>query len=416
MNTALQCPVAHGFDPFSASYLADPYPLYSHLREEMPVAYVPKFDLYLVTRYDDAVRILKDNKTFSASNATTAFMPIAPEAAVILNSGFPRKPTFSSCDPPRHPKMRFAASRCLTPRRWAASQPELRRYLEELIDRMTEKVVADIAADIAVPLAALAGFRLLGFPIEDSDLLKSWCGKRVMLTYGDLSVADQVEAAHNLVDFWTYCREFVQKRLDAPDDDLTSDLLALSKIRGDDLTTEDVINMVYSIALASHETTASAILNGMRRILPRHEDWNALREDHSLIPNAVEELLRFDSPTITHRRKTTVATEIGGVSIPSGATVMMLLGAANHDPRHFPKPETFDIRRKDARAHLAFGKDWHYCLGAPLARFEYGLVLERLTTRTPNMRLVEEQAIRYAPVVLIRVPDKLLVEPSPPVS
>ena len=406
-----QCPVTHDFDPFAASYLANPYPLYNRLRDDSPVIYSPEYDLYLVTRFDLSVQIMKDRETFSSSNSQAPFSPIQPEAAAILAGGFPRKPTFSNCDAPRHPKMRNAASRCLRPRRWTAVQPSVRDYFMELLDRHLQRPVTDICNDVIFPMTAFAGFSLLGFPLEDTEKLRAWSGKRVQLTYGRLTAAEQVEAAHNLVDFWAYCRDYVRMRLDSPGDDLTTDLLALSKERGDDLTVEDVDNMVYSIALASHETSASGISNGMVRLMSQRQHWDAACADPSIIPNLVEELMRFDAPVVTMRRLAKVDTTLAGVPVPAGATVMMLLGASNHDPAQFQNPELIDPHRPNAGEHLAFGNGLHYCLGAPLARFEYNLFLTEITRRAPRMRAAPDQEIPYSPAILIRGPERFLVEP-----
>ena len=405
---ATTCPVTHGFTPFASDYLADPYPFFNALRAAMPVAYSPEYDLYLVSRFDDIVSVLKNRDVFSAANSTIPFGTIAPPAQAILAGGFPRKATFTNADPPRHTAMRSAASKCLTPRRWKSVQPVIDRFVDEQLAAIKGQDLIDLAADVIFPTTSYAGFALLGFPREDNDMLFGWCGKRVLMTYGELDEAEQVVAAQQMVDFWAYCREFVRKREQAPVDDLTSDLIAMAKASDGAVTLEDIDNMVYSLSLASHETTANAMLNGFDRLMRNRHAWDDLLADRSLIPGAVEEMMRFDSPTITHRRLCKADTEIGGVPIPAGATVMLMLGAGNHDPAHFPEPETFDIRRKNAIEHLAFGKNWHFCLGAPLARFEIGLVLDRLLGAMPGMRLAEE-TLRYNPVVLFRGPEKLLV-------
>jgi cytochrome P450 len=405
------CPVTHGFTPFASDYLADPYPFFNALREETPVAYSPEYDLYLVTRFDEIVSVLKNRDVFSAANSTIAFGEIAPGAQAILAGGFPRKATFTNADAPRHTVMRSAASKCLTPRRWRSVQADLAAFVDARLAGMRGKETVDLAADLIFPTTSYGGFALLGFPREDNDMLFGWCGKRVLMTYGELDEAEQVVAAQQMVDFWAYCREFVRSREAAPVDDLTSDLLAVAKASEGKVTLEDVDNMVYALSLASHETTANAMLNGFYRLMQNRHAWYDLVADRALIPGAVEEMMRFDSPTITHRRLCKADTEVGGVPIPAGATVMLILGAGNHDPVHFPDPETFDIRRKNAIEHLAFGKNWHFCLGAPLARFEMGLVLDKLLDAMPGMRLAEER-LTYNPVVLFRGPDKLLVRPK----
>lgn len=405
------CPITNGFTPFEPSYLSDPYPYFNALREETPVAYSPEYNLYLVTRFDDIVAVLKNRDVFSAANATIAFSKIAPAAQAILASGFPRKPTFSNADAPRHTAMRSAASKCLTHRRWKSVQPVITGFVDKKIAAVMGKEVIDLGADIIFPTTSYAGFSLLGFPEEDIPMLFSWCGKRVLMTYGELDEDEQIVAAQQLVDFWSYCRDFVRMREKNLVDDLPSDLIATAKASGGAMTIEDVDNMVYSLSLASHETTANAMLNGFHRLMQHRNVWNELVADRSLIPGAVEELMRFDSPTITHRRLCKEDTEVGGVPIPAGATVMLILASGNHDPTRFPNPEKLDIRRKNAIEHLAFGKNWHFCLGAPLARFEIGLVLDKLLETMPHMRAVDGPLV-YNPVVLFRGPERLLVHTS----
>ena len=410
---AQKCPFSSVDDLLGNDYLSQPFPALQELRETAPVAQLPGTNTYLVSRYDDLVTVFKDRDTFSSAKATDPFFPVCPEARDILASGFPRKPTFTNCDPPRHPKMREAVARCLTPQRWEKSRPAVRESATILVDRLAAKPQADLVADLLYPLPAFAGFALLGFPAADTDRLKEWCVYRVLLTYGKLSPEHQVKAAQELTSFWTYVREHVQRSMQQPGDDLTGDLLALSKTMGDELTTEDVTNMIYSIALAAHETSQNAILNGLLRVLSEPAQWQALCEDKSLIPNAVEELLRLETPVMTLRRTVTRDTTLGGVALPAGALVLLMPASGNHDPAHFPDAETMDIRRRNAREHLTFGKQWHFCMGSPLARYEYALVLELLTTRTPRMRLVAGQELKYLPTMQFRVLEKLLVEPSP---
>jgi cytochrome P450 len=268
----------------------------------------------------------------------------------------------------------------------------------------------DLAADVVLPMTLNAGFLLLGFPPQDDERVRNWCGKRVQLMYGALSKDDQIVAAQNITDFWAYCRDFVRMRLERPGDDLTTDLLELSKQRGDDLTVDDVDNIVYSMALASHETTANSILNSIIRLMRNREHWERLCREPQLIPNAVEELLRSDPPIIAHRRRATRESELGGVAIPAGAMVILLFGAGNHDPAQFGDPENIDFDRANAKDHLTFGVGWHYCLGAPLARFEFKLILEELTRRVPDMRLAEAEQITYVPTLNLRAPETLIVE------
>jgi cytochrome P450 len=407
-----QCPVRDDFDPFAPGYLANPYPLMSEFRREGPVTYVPHLDMYVVSRYAEVAKILEDHDRFSSANATSPFRPVGPEAAAILASGFPRRPTFTNCDPPRHPRMRNAASRCLTPRRWGKAQPAIRVYAEELVDAVARQPVADLYASLAFPLPAFAGFNLLGFPPEDTEKLKGWCGRRVALTYGDLDAAGQVQAAHDLVDFWAYCRAFVERRQSEPGDDLCTDLLQLSKDRPELLEFDDVVNMIYSISLAGHETSTASLLDGLQSLLPDRKQWDALCANPDLVPGAVEELLRYNSPVHAIRRLTTCEVDFDGVRAPKGATILLVLSSANRDSEHFERADELDVTRENAAEHLTFGRAWHHCLGAPLARYEFNLVLDLLVRRTPAMRLVEGQTIKFPNNMLIRNPERLLVAPG----
>lgn len=407
-----ECPIAHGYDPLAPEVVADPYPVLNRLREEGPVFYLPEFDHYLVTRFDDVEAILLDRDTWSAANASSPLVTICPEAQEILAAGFPRVPTLNNADPPRHGPMRKAVLSVMTPRRIAALEPRLREYAAGLVDALAGEPVVDLVERLAFPFPGYAAFSLLGFPAEDTDMLKEWSAKRVLLTYGRLSDEEQVEIAKVVVQFWRYCEDHVAARRRERADDLTSGLLDLVDERPEQLTDFDVVNIVYSMALAGHETTCNSIGNGMRALLEHRDQWRALVEDSSRIENAVEEILRFDGPVVNHRRVAKVDTDLHGVAIPAGAKIMMCFASAARDPEHFSDPDEFLVERTDAELHMAFGKGPHYCLGAPLARLEIRIVLELLTERTPNMELVPGQTIEYSPNALFRGPKALLVAPA----
>ena len=173
---------------------------------------------------------------------------------------------------------------------------------------------------------------------------------------------------------------------------------------------EEITSIVYGFSFAGHETTTNLIANTVRQLLIHSEAWNALCADSTLIANAVEEVLRFDTSVITWRRITTRATEIGGIPIPQGARLLLLLAGAGRDPERFADPDTFDIRRDNARTHLAFGKGIHFCLGAPLARMQARIVLELLCKRLPSLRLVADQVLTFPPNISFRGPEHLWVE------
>jgi len=407
------CPVAHDFNPLNPSTVLNPYPDFERLRHEGPVFYMPELDHYIVTRFEDVEKILLDRETWSASIASNPLKPPCAGAQEVLASGgYRRVPTLNNADAPRHAPMRRSVLSVLSPRRMKALEPHLREVARALIKGFQNEEEIDFVERLSFPFPGYAAFSLLGFPEEDTDLLKDWSANRILFTYGNLSDEQQIQIAEEIVLFWQYCEKFVAKRSADPQDDVTSDLILLSREKPEQLNEFDIVNMVYSMALAGHETTCNTIGNGVRALLENRSQFEELIADPSKIPNAVEEILRYDGPVLNHRRLAKVDTQIGGVDIPAGAKVMMCFGSAGHDDAQFENSEVFDIDRDDADLHMAFGKGPHLCLGAPLARLEVRIVLELLTEMTPNMTIVEGQTFDYSPNALFRGLRGMLVRPG----
>lgn len=415
MATESTRPASHAVPWFDPEFQHDPYPLLSQWREEGPVFHDSEFDHFVVTRYDDIEKVLLDRDTFAAANASSPIYPPCKEAQEILaREGYKRVPTLNNADPPRHAPMRKAVFTCMNRRRLLALESEVRLQAEKLVEGLAAKPETDLVADLAHPLPAHAALGLIGTPPEDTDKIKSWGDKRVLLSYGGLSKQEQMEVAENVGAFWRYCEDFVAQRDRDRRDDFTSDLLGYRDEHPDLVTIDDCVNIIYSMVLAGHESTTNAIASGLRHLLAARDQWQALVDDRSLIPNAVEESLRFDPPVLGHRRITACDTEISGVPLAKGSRLIMLFGSAHRDPRHFgDDADRFDVRREDARTHLTFGKGVHFCLGAPLARLEMEVVLELLAERTPNLTLLDDQPMPYANNALWRTLTQLLAHPNP---
>jgi cytochrome P450 len=406
------CPVSHGVGWLEQGFLVDPYPRLADLRAESPVFFDEELDHYVVTRYADVEACLLDRDTFVAKNASSPIWPPAEEAQRILaEGGFKRVPTLNNADPPRHGPMRRAVLACLSPRRLTAMEPELRACAEELVDDIVGADEVDLVASLTYPLPGFAGLTLLGFPEEDFDQIKAWSGGRVLLTYGHLPAERQVEVAHNVGAFWRYVEDHVARCDAERGDDFTSDILGYRDEHPDLITTDDIVNIVYSLALAGHDSTTNSMGNALRHLLSHRDQWQRLIDDPKLLPNAVEEALRFDGPVLGHRRTAAVDTEIGGIPIPAGSKLVLLFASAAHDADHFASPDSLDVGRENADEHFAFGKGVHFCLGAPLARLELRIVLELLTERTPAMTLVEGQPMPYQENALFRSVEQLLARP-----
>ncbi len=406
------CPVAHDYDPLDPAMMLDPYPFLNRLRREAPVSYLPGLDHYIVTRFDDIEAILTDRETWSAANASSPLIPVCAAAQEVIAEGFTRVPTLNNADPPRHGPMRKSVLAVMTPRRLQALQPHLREYAENLVVGFRDEAVVDFVERFAFPFPGYAAFSLPGFPDTDTEMLKEWGRTRVLLTYGQLSEAEQVATAGDVVRMWRYVEDFVARRHAEPVDDLTSDLVRLSRDKPDQINEFDIVNIVYSMALAGHETTTNTISSGMLALVRNRDQWQRLVDDPGAIPNAVEEILRYDGPILNHRRVATVDTRIGDIDIRAGSRILMCFASAAHDPAHFGEDaDTFRVDRSEAEVHLAFGKGAHFCLGAPLGRLETRIALELLTTMTPDIELVPDQDIEYSPNALFRSIRSLLVAP-----
>jgi cytochrome P450 len=397
----------HFHDP----YLADPYPFFAEARVAAPVFYSPELDYWVVTRYHDIRHIFQTPRVFSAANTLAPLQPICPAAGRLLaEGGFRPVPTLTNSDPPAHSRVRRLTNVAFTPRRVAAMEPFVRELTERFLTERLSSGRADLVRDLAWDLPALVIFRVLGIPEEDVPRVKAGAESRLLLMWGRPSEGEQARLAQGMAAFWRYAETLVASRAEAPRDDFTSDLLLA---RDDDLpalTHREVTQIVYELLFAGHETTTGLIGNAMRRLLTQRHAWEEICGDPSLIPNAIEEVLRFDSSVIAWRRKTTQAVEIGGVPVPAEANLLLLLGSANRDPAVFEDPDRFDIHRRNAKKHLSLGSGTHFCLGAPLARLEARVVLEELSVRLPSLRLVPGQTLRFQPNTTFRGPLALLVE------
>jgi cytochrome P450 len=411
-STNGMCPRA-SLAPLSHPYLSDPYGHFEEHRQTRPIFFDDDLDSYVITRHADIDTVFRDAETFSAANAQDPVFPLHPEAAVLLaGAGFRRIRTMTNLDGPEHTRIRKHNQVGFSPRRLRQLEPVIRTTTSALLDQMHTLDGAsrksDLVERLSFPLPATIIFALLGFPPEDTEMLKVWCGDRMSFSWGRPSAAVQTTIAKDMLAYWSYCEAHVEKRLRQSADDFTSDLLAVHRADPDALSTAEVAHVVYGLSFAGHETTTNLISNTVRRVLEAGL-WPRLGVDTSRIPAAVDEALRFDSSVISWRRVTTTATTLGGVNLEEGAKLVLLLGSANHDEAVFTQPDTFDLDRPNVARHFSFGFGKHYCLGATLAKLEVGVVLEEMTQRFPELRLVEDQAFEFHENITFRGPRRLLV-------
>jgi len=318
------------FDPLSEIYLADPYPLLAEARVAAPTFYCDAIHHWIVTRYHDIRHICRTPALFSAANANSPLRKPCPMAAKALEEGgFRAVRTLASVDPPAHTRLRKLANVAFTPKRVA----EMEGFVRDLVTRFcTERLRegrADILRDLAWELPALVLFRILGVPDNEVPRVKTGSWNRILFTYGRPTDVVQVQAAEGMAAFWRYAEGLVESRQQEPRDDFISDLVHAQDGDALSLPLPQAAAIVLGLLFAGHETTTGLLGNAFRRLLADRPAWQAICEDPALIPNAVEEVLRFDSSVIAWRRRTTQATVIGGVSVPESADLLLMLGRSS---------------------------------------------------------------------------------------
>jgi len=406
------CPVDHDFTTFDEDYLKSPYPALARVRDEHPIFYSEKLGYLVVTRMEDLQEVFRDHAVYSSENVQDPVFPICERAAEVLGvDDFNPVAVMSNRQQPDHTRIKQYTKEGFSGRRMKVLEPYIRRRSHELIDAMVEKgSPAEFVSSFGHPLPGQTIFRFIGFDEADDEQLIRWTSNRLEFTWGKPSEDEQVEIAEKMLNYWRYCREFVARRQEERADDLTSELLDAHAANPDDLAYREVESIIYGLSFAGHEIVSNYLSNTLLCLLPRRDDWQALANDAALIPNALEEVLRYESPQTSWRRMTTQDTTISGIDIPAGTQVFLSLAAANREPGLFEAPDDFDIKRKTARKHISFGLGIHFCLGARLARLEGQLAVEALAERLPNLKLVEGQSLDYAPNITFRGPRQLMVE------
>jgi len=405
------CPVHKTWSPLDDDYVTDPYPIASALRSAHPVFYAPTVGCVVVTDMADVEAAFSDHETFASTNVQDPVFPLSPEARKILSAeDFDPVAVMSNRPEPDHGRIRRYTRQGFSNRRINTLEPYVRRRAHELIDAMiTMGPPAEFVASFAFPLPGETIFRFIGFPESDDETLKAWCGDRKAFSWGRPTPAQQVEIAENMLAYWRYCRDFTAHKRRHRGDDFASELIGAHEADPDDLSYREVESIIYGLSFAGHEAVTALICNTLMCLLPRRDTWTAIREDHTLIPNAIEEVLRFNSSQIAWRRITTRDTTIAGVDVPAGTSIFLNFASANRQDDIWDSPDDFDIRRDNASQHISFGKGVHYCLGAKLAKFEVRTVTEILTQRLPSLRLEEEQDLAYFPNITFRGPTELHV-------
>jgi cytochrome P450 len=390
---------ARKYDLYSDAFRADTYATFARMREHDPVFCQPGLDgetpIWWVTRYEDAEAVLRDDERFVRDPRLALppeQLPAFPDFFAYINSNMLDR------DGDDHRRLRRLVSKAFTPRMIERLRPRIQDIADELIDCVTEAGEMELVSAFAFPLPITVIAELLGVPTADRDRFREWSGAMVSPALGaaELEQADALLGA-----FVEYLLVLFAERRQQPGEDLVSALVAVED-GGDTLSEEELCSMVALLIVAGHETTVSLIGNATLALLTHPEQRAAVERDSSLLPRAVEELIRYDGPVERSlNRWAAVDVELGGQTIRRGETVIVILGAADRDPGRFESSDALDLAAERER-HLGFGRGSHFCLGAPLARLEAEIALGTLL-RLPGLRLaVAADEVRWRPVPLFR--------------
>jgi cytochrome P450 len=406
--------------------VADPYPYFDALREQCPVTRERHHDVIMVTGYDEAIEVFNDTKTFSSCTSVTGPFPGFPvplegdDVSELIEQHRDELPFFDqlpSLDPPKHTDHRALLMRLITPKRLKENEASMWQLADGLLDEFLTGGDGEFISEFAGPFTLLVIADLLGVPEEDRAEFAEALQHQ---PHGDGGIGSTGEdtLAHSPLE-WLYQRftAYIEDRRREPRQDVLTGLATATFPDGSTPEVIDVVRVASNLFAAGQETTVRLLSSALMLIAEDPELQQQLRSERERIANFVEETLRMESPVKGDFRLARVATTVGGVEIPPGTTVMLVNAAANRDPRHFDDPATFDVGRANARQHLAFGRGIHTCPGAPLARAEGRVAIERLLDRTTDIRISERahgpagaRRYHYMPTFILRGVTRLHVE------
>ena len=398
--------------PLSPTHTANPYAFYAQARKEEPIFFSPIMNAWVVSRYEDCLIILKDHQRFAGMTVQLGYNQLTPEVQTLLRTSASGKlPTaLSSLEPPEHTRLRGSVAKAFTAQHLVSMEPQVRTYANQLIDRCTPWKQMDVVEHFTTPYPIMVIGDLLKIPEADRELLQHWTENVMTLLFASPPHKQQLACAQEMVAMFSYVRDLVEERRKEPQDDLISILVQKGGGGQTALSPVEVTGMLRFLLLAGIEEPFRFLSNCLFHLLEHRSHWEALVQNPELIPQFVEEGLRFDGSSLGVWRIAKEDVVIKGKYIPKGARIQVLQSSANHDEAIFSHPEIFDPFREGLQRHIAFGQGIHTCLGASLVRLEVRVALEQLSQRLPSLRLVPHQRLNYSHSLVSHGIEQLLVE------
>lgn len=390
--------IGENFDPMNPHTALE---YYVRARHEQPVFYNPRLNVWVVTKYADIFEIERTvgTRDFTAQGALNLVKAPCPAALdIIVEAGIKVDNSIVDEDPPAHTVKRKVLREYLHEDTINTFEPQVRELVNTKLDGLVQRGSCDLVGDYVFEIPAWVIFQLMNVPAEDMERVREYAKGNGKFGFGIPTDEEQVEDAKGIARYWEYAKAHVDALIASPGDDIMSHYIR--RLREEDgglFDVQDAYTVMLQLLFAGHETTTNSSGNAFRFLLENRDQWDLLCGDPSLIPQAIDEVLRYATPVPHWRRTTTDDVTIRGVTIPAGETVMIALASANHDEDVFPDSGTLDIRRANAKQHLAFGKGRHRCLGEALARLEMRIILEELVRRLPHLELVPDQEWEYSP-------------------
>ena len=398
--------IGEEYQPFVNPQLSDPYSFYDFARKEEPIFYSSVLNGYVVTRYEDIMTILKDPVTYSSKDNLQPIGEYTKETIDVLRTGFPFVSDLVNSDGSRHKFLRAPLQKAFAYSKLKSMEGSIAAIVNRLIDNFINDGRVDILDQFAYPLPLEVIFTLYGVPLEMIPDFKHWGYQTTKLFSSALNPEEQLECARSFVSIQYAVANLIEEKRKAPKDDL------ISTIIDSELTTPDMVIVLYGLIVAGHKTTSHLIGNTLKVLLEKPGYWKAIGENPSIIPGVLEEGLRYDAPIPAMIRTNNEEVEIAGVKIPENSKLFLMYGSANRDENHYQNADEFDIQRfqNQTSDHLAFGHGVHRCIGSGLALMETKIAFELLSKRIPNLKIQPNQELNYIPTLMTRGFTSLILE------